>query len=51
MRGLLITTIVFFSTPLHAEEKFFIDGNTIVYKTDTSEYSEGITSEDVTKFS
>ena len=51
MRVVLIIILVLFTAPIYAEEKFFIDGNTLIYATDTSEYSEGITSDDVAEFS
>ena len=51
MPVVMIIVMMLFTAPICAEEKFFIDGNTLTYATDTNEDSEGITSDDVTVFS
>ena len=51
MLVVMIIMMMLFTAPIFAEEKFFIDGNTLTYATDTNEDSEGITSDDMTVFS
>ena len=51
MRVALVIMMLLFTAPIYAEEKFFIDGDTLTYATGTSEDSEGITSDDVEVFS